>query len=361
MKNNLEFMEISRLLKSQPRSQRQINGLFEADCEILKLSNCYLSSSTDSIGEEIDIGLYKNPELWGWMTAIASISDLAASGSTPLGLLLSNQWKYGTSKLEKLQFFTGIRKALKKSNVPLIGGDSGSGTSHCHSSTILGTSLRKPLTRLGIRVGDHICLVGKKKLGLGPALAYRFLFKHPEELLPESYFRPLPQPQLISQIRPFIHATIDTSDGLATSLQILSELNNVGFELHFNPLMASPIALAFCKVTDLHPLMLVMGDHGDYQTLISVPEKNLKKVLQKSRDIIPIGITTSNKKQKQLIYENQVFQLPTEKVTTCARDVNAIYSLSLEVNKLFKSQSSPTRLASKPADNIRPKVFGDEK
>lgn len=361
MKNISEFTELTALLKKFPRSSQQTHKLFEADCEIVKIASGFLACSVDSIGEEIDIQLYRDPELWGWMTVVSSISDLAASGSQGIGLLLANQWKYKTSKEIKLRFLEGARKALQKVKIPLLGGDSGGGESHSHSATVIGYAKNKPLTRKGIKRGDIICLVGRKKLGIGPSLAYRFLLQKPEEFLPEKFFRPLPSPRLISSLRPLINASIDTSDGLATSLQILRDLNHVGFELKWTPQLVSPLAMKFCARADFHPLMLLMGDHGDFQTLLAIPEKNLQSVLKKSKDILPIGVATSYNKGIKISYENQWLDLPAHLVTTCPRDTQSIYSLTLEVNKLFKSQSSPTKLASKPIKRMTPNSLGEEK
>ena len=361
MKNISEFRELTALLKKFPRSSQQMNKLFEADCEIVKIPSGYLACSVDSIGEEIDIQLYRDPELWGWMTVISSISDLAASGAHGIGLLLANQWKYKTSKEIKMRFLQGALAALKKVKIPLLGGDSGGGESHSHSATIIGYAKNKPLTRKGIRPGDVICLVGIKKLGMGPSLAYRFLLQKPEDFLLEKHFRPLPSLNLISSLRPLITAAIDTSDGLATSLQILRDLNHVGFALQWTSQLASPLAMTFCARADLHPLMLTMGDHGDFQTLFAIPEKNLHSVLKKSKDILPLGIATTYDKGIKISYQNQWLDLPAHLVTTCPRDTQSILSLTLEVNKLFKSQSSPTKLASKPTKRITPNSFGEEK
>lgn len=361
MKNVLEFTQITKLIKQAPRSPFQTNNVFEADCEILKIPTGFICSTTDSIGEEIDLQFYESPELWGWMTAMSSISDLAASGSRALGILLANQWKYKTTDQEKILFFNGFNKALKKSGVSLLGGDSGSGGSHCHTATGLGFSKKKPLTRIGIKPGEILCLIGRKTLGQGPAFAFRFLLQKPAEFFPENQFRPLPYPKIVEKIRPWVNASIDTSDGLATSLQILSELNKVSFQISWNQKWISETALHFCERADLHPLMLLMGDHGDFQTLISVSPKNLNRVLSVSDEIIPIGIAGSAKRPTTCEFYNQIFELPTELVTSCPRDLSSILLLTLDANKHFKSHKSPAKTASNPTKRITPKSLGEEK
>lgn len=361
MKNNLEFSDLSTLLKSLPRSKLQKNRLFESDCEILKMPWGFLTLSTDSIGEEIDIGLYQDPELWGWMTVMVSVSDLAASGSQALGLLLTNQWKYGTSEKTKLRYLTGVKKALLAADLPLLGGDSGSGASHCHSSTIIGHSKAKPLTRLGLSPGDYVGLIKTQPTGAGPALAYQFLFQDSPQNFSENLFRPTPQPKLLKKIRPLVKASIDTSDGLATSLQILRELNQVGFELNWDPKIMSPEGLQFCAKKNLHPLILWMGDHGDYETLVIIPKAKIETARELCKNLSVLGKVVSYKKGVQVKMDSRVYTLPVELVTTCPRDTSSLMSVTLEVNKLLSSQSSPTRLAKTPAQRMRPKTRGDEK
>jgi thiamine monophosphate kinase len=98
MKTLKEMTDLKFAMGTQLRSSQQLNHFYHADCEILKLdSKNYLTTSCDSIGEEITIGLYRHVQTWAWLTVMNSVSDLAASGSKALGLTLSTQWKAGTS------------------------------------------------------------------------------------------------------------------------------------------------------------------------------------------------------------------------------------------------------------------------
>lgn len=336
---NREYLELHPFLRGMPRSADQINSFFEADCEILKLGGQYLAVSSDSVGEEIDLKIYQDPFLWGWMTVMNSVSDLAASGTEALGLVLSNQWKYGTSKAVKARFFLGVKKALGMSKVPLLGGDSGNGEAHCHTSTILGLSKKiKPLTRIGIKEGDILCLLGKNQTGNGPAIALRILFKKSESAFAEKYFRPVPSIKKMSLLRPLLQAAIDTSDGIAVSLQILSELNQVGFKVVWNEKTLSSHALRFCKKTDLHPLLLWMSDLGDLQTLVAIPKTKLSKALMLEPALLPIASATSKENGITLQYQDKIINLPTEAIANCPRNIRSIRSTIKKLNLIFKKE-----------------------
>jgi thiamine-monophosphate kinase len=330
-----ESIELTKLLKGMPKAKFKLNRTYEADCESFKLGKNYISLSTDSVGEEIDLGLYKNPWLWGWMTVMNSVSDLAASGSDPIGILLCNQWKYYTPPAYKKHFFKGVRNALKACHVPLLGGDSGNGGSHCHTSTIIGSSISKPLDRLGIKPGDVICLLGKNQTGNGPAIALKVLFKSPFPFA-EKHFKPRPDLAQMQKLKPFVRASIDTSDGIATSLHILRELNQVGFKLVWNAKSLSPESLEFCLKARLHPALLWMSDLGDLQILVAIPEKNLSKVLKLAPELLPLARATPYRYGVSFQYGKKKIEMPLSKITGCSRNISSIRKMMKEWDQIFK-------------------------
>ncbi len=330
-----EFQEVLSLTQKSPRSKNQLNRVFESDCEIVKLNKSYFCSSTDSVGEEISIQLYKDPYLWGWMTVMSSISDLAVTGAKPLGLLLSTQWKFGTSEEIKKEFYRGSNAALRAGGVPLLGGDSGYSGDHVMTSTIFGISSKKPLTRLGVKPGDYVAVTEKGRTGAGPCIAYRYLLQKPETDFPESNFRPCPKPSVIQTLRPLLRASIDTSDGLASCLYIVARLNGIGYDLKWNPNLIDKKASLFCDQNHLHPLMLWMGDHGDFQSLVFIPEKKLKEAQKLCPSLVVLGQCTDQPQEFHVEYQLKKIELPFAKVTECARDAQAIYNLVKEVNSYF--------------------------
>lgn len=323
-----ELTELKKTLGSQLRSSQQTNGLFESDCEIVKLAaKNFLVTSMDSLGEEITIGLYKELKTWAWMTVMSSVSDLAASGASPIGLTLSTQWAFGTPKDMQKKFFAEIKRACVKSQVPLLGGDSGYAKDHVFTASILGQTTNQPLTRMGIKAGDYLVLAHGQKTGVGPALAYRYLLNLPDRALPEKIFRPTPSWQLTYKLRPLISAAIDTSDGLGPCIYILALLNDLGFELQWQEDIHHPQALKFCQEQNVSPIMLWLGDHGDFQSLYVVPEKNIAKLPRAGLSILG---QFQKKKTFNLRYKNHQVALPLADIANSGRDVDS-YA------RLFKS------------------------
>ena len=70
----------------------RVNGVHEADAELVDpgaMNGHLLAVTTDGVIEEISSGLYDDPYLMGWMLATVNLSDLAAVGADPMGLLVS--------------------------------------------------------------------------------------------------------------------------------------------------------------------------------------------------------------------------------------------------------------------------------
>jgi thiamine monophosphate kinase len=331
-----ERKDLRVLLKRMPRSIIQVNDLFESDVEIVRNSPTqWFVSSIDSISDEISNGLYKDPQTWGWMTVMSSVSDLAASGCAPLGLLLSTQWALKTSKKTQAEFFKGAADALRACGVSLLGGDSGFATNHVFTSSISGQSSAPPLTRLGVRPGDFLILIGNGSLGAGPSLSLSFLNLQPSVRFSERNFRPNPQPTLSGLLRRFASASIDTSDGLATSVAILSELNGVGFELFWQTENLNSKAVSFCNKSGLPLPLLWMNDLGDLQTLFCVPEKNLKKLRSVTHDFSIIGRAHRGRKIT-MVLGAQKTELPMAQTLLARRDLNSIRRLNLDLVRHFK-------------------------
>jgi thiamine-monophosphate kinase len=136
----------------------------------------------------------------GFRAAAVNVSDLAASGALPEGLLVSLALPGETGLGDVLAFYEGIAE----SGVPVVGGDTTASPVVSISVTALGRSDRVP-GRAGARPGDALVVTGP--LG-GAGVAFR----------DGRYLRP---PLRIDEGRDLArtaHAQMDISDGLAADL-----------------------------------------------------------------------------------------------------------------------------------------------
>ena len=281
----IENALIQRLTGGLPRSPRQLNGVRESDAELVRLpGGVILALTTDAIVEEIEAGLYADPELIGWMTVMVNASDLAAVGAEPLGILLNQTLPpdLDGSFIDDLQ--TGIGRASEASRLPVLGGDTNLGKRLQLAATAIGTvEGDPPLTRLGCRPGDRLFASGL--LGLGGAYALALLSGDAATAKSLGY-RPQPRLTVGRLLRRFASCCMDTSDGAIPTLDELMRLNGVGFRIDssFRDTF-DPAALRVCTAAGLPEWTLLAGPHGEFELLFTVPESSLGAFLDAAGDI----------------------------------------------------------------------------
>lgn len=253
-----------------PRYPLQINQLLESDGEIIDFRNIdfrYLVLKTDGLHEEISEKLYEDPYLIGWMSVTVTISDLAAVGSQPFGILLGLQMPRSTNEGWLKEFKKGINDACGEYGVSILGGDTNFNSSFSITSTGIATiNKTKPLLRSGMQTGES--LYATDKLGLGNAFAYARFF---DNSIPVSY-QPVARLKESKRIIDFATTCIDTSDGLFSALSVLSEINSIGIQI-ITPLqdILQHNALLVLRAAGVPPWMFLAGPHGEYELLFTIP------------------------------------------------------------------------------------------
>ena len=314
LKDIIENKIINDLTKSFIRSPKQLNKVHETDAEIIELENSpyNLAITIDTISEEIKTGLYSDPYQIGWMSVMVNMSDLAAVGASPLGIVISQILPKDISDdfLSKLQ--KGINDACKKCGTFVLGGDTNFGDELIISGCAIGTVEKgKYLKRVGCKAGDKIYVTGK--LGTGNAFAaQKLLFQDSElsfrtslrerNLKADKSERFLPLVEMTSKdedvlleffpsaklewrniLNKYSSSCIDTSDGVLSSLDQLMRLNNVGFKFRndWNETLDQPSKTLFSK-HNLPLWLLLAGEHGEFELLFSIPAENEKEFLNEA-------------------------------------------------------------------------------
>lgn len=293
----LENEFIRRWTAGFPRAPYQRNGLQEADAELFRVGEdaayC-LAATVDSLVEEIRRGIYHDPFTIGWVAVMASLSDLAAVGAQPLGMLMS----VVLDDRQPADFQEGIRRglaaALRHSGVFLLGGDTNRGDRTVLTGCALGqVPGETPLTRIGGRPGDILYISGPA--GLGNALALSRLAQRPEADQLETLYRPearLAEGQLL---RSFASCCMDSSDGVLATLDQLMRLNGAGFRIEAAPeTFLHPAALQTAAAAGLPPWVMLAGIHGEFELIFTVPPQRMaafrRAAAQANWQPLPIGV-----------------------------------------------------------------------
>ena len=309
------------------RSQKQINALHETDSEIVIFesgSQNYLACTIDSISEEIKKGLYRDPYLIGWMSVMVNLSDLAAVGAEPVGILISEIIPEYLSENFVMRIQLGISEAVKKTGTFVLGGDTNSGDDLIITGCAIGKCSNKYLKRTGCKSGE--VLYTTAPAGRGNAFALDVLFR--ENIMKYKF---LPEARLKEGliIKDYATSCMDTSDGLISTLDQLIRLNNIGFELESECekiLEADSVNIA--SLNKIPNWLLLAGEHGDFELVFTIPnnrEKEFLSVAEKNNWYpLKLGkvIETS---QLKLLINGKLITVDGEKIRNLAFDTKDIF------------------------------------
>lgn len=288
---------IAKLASLLPHRPEQVNGLQESDAELVRIpggGHQILAVTTDGIVEEIDSGLYADPYLIGWMTVMANLSDLAAVGADPLGLLVAETLPQDFPDADLVALQSGIRDACLHSSTPVLGGD----TNFSDRLQMTGTAIGlvqdgHPLMRVRCSAGEILFSTGP--FGMGNAYAALRLMQEGGGITPT--FRPIPRLLEGASLRTCASVCMDTSDGLLAALDQLGRLNGCGFRLTSGPdRLVAPHALHVAVATGLSPWMFLAGPHGEFELVFTVPESKIDTLSAAASHAgwtpLRIGVTT---------------------------------------------------------------------
>ena len=147
-----------------------------------------------------------------WKLVAVNLSDLAAKGAEPLGVLLG--FSLGDGAWD-LRFAEGLKAALAAFDTPLLGGDTVAGNgSRTLGLTAIGRATQNPPpSRSGAKDGDALWLCGP----VGEAMAAYYATLGGGEVpvrLRNAFHRPRPLLSEGQAFAPHVHAMMDVSDGL---------------------------------------------------------------------------------------------------------------------------------------------------
>ncbi len=215
MAREIDFIASLRAMASHPAAR----GLMD-DAAVLRLGNEQLILTHDMMVEGTHWLPHADPADVAWKLVAVNLSDLAAKGAEPLGVLLG--FMLGDDTWDRA-FAAGLAAACAHFDVSLLGGDTVAATGHHTRAlglTALGraTSDRVP-DRRGAQPGDALWITGP----VGDAMAgYRILTSDNAPALPglvAAFSRPLPLIAAGQALAPHVTAMMDISDGLLIDAQ----------------------------------------------------------------------------------------------------------------------------------------------
>ena len=297
---NKERQYIKNIATHLPRSTHQVNRLFESDSEIIAEDSGYMLLTVDEFSAE-DLFLDSNPFYLGWNLAVATISDILASGGIPKYFshsIVVDKYRWDETFISG--FGSGIADLLKRNNIAFLGGDVGFSEHWHYTGVAIGRS-DSVQTRVGAKAGDIIMMTGV--IGGGNLEAAINLYQEKvncSAVLGNYHTRlanRINESGLISQ---YATSCIDSSDGVLIALNTIADLNDTGFEITQVPYLKEGILL--CEHLSIPKELLFIGECGEYELIFTLDESVFEEFMQKSHvvgfDINPVGRITEEKERK---------------------------------------------------------------
>lgn len=287
MSRERDFIDLLKPLARHPAAR----GLMD-DAAVLGLGKSSIVLTHDMIVEGIHYLPGDPPEDVAWKLVAVNLSDLAAKGARPLGVLLG--YALAAEESQDAAFVSGLSEALGTFGVPLLGGDTvrmPEGAPRAYGLTAIGTAPPHGAPhRSGARPKDILYMtgrVGAAALGLAMAKGER---EGPPEWL-TAYRRPRPRLAEGQALAPLVHAMADISDGLLIDAQRMAEASGLAVEIDLD---AVPVAEGADPMA-----AVVAGD--DYELLFAglpglrLSQPDLARITPVGRFASGCGLTLKDK------------------------------------------------------------------
>ncbi len=250
--NEPDFIAALRSLPLHPGAR----GLAD-DCAVLEVGAEVLVITHDMMAQSTHFRADADMADVAWKLVATNLSDLAAKGAEPVGVLLGH-----TLGRDDARFLVGLHEALSTFAVPLLGGDTVAAQgARSFGLTAIGRAVHTPVpARSGAKAGDHVYItgpVGRAMLGFEGDPAHSLAFHRPVPRLAEG-----------QSLAPVVSAMMDVSDGLLLDAFRMAEASRVTLRLDPTAIpVGDPARAAQC---------LRWGD--DYELLFTAPAAALLPV-----------------------------------------------------------------------------------
>jgi thiamine-monophosphate kinase len=265
---------------------------------------------SDMLIEGTDVPKIMKPSEIARKSIIACVSDFAAKGIRPYACLISIGIPRRYSKKDIIALATGFSLASKEYKVHILGGDTNESkelTIDCNMMGITTLPDNKIPRRNGAKEGDLIVTSGKfgyTSSGLKIILSKLNAEKKFKEKSLSSVTFPKPQVEFGFHLAKYFSASIDSSDGLSSSLHELAQKSKVDFLVNKIPTPKELNHFATLNSIAIEDLLFFGGE--EYETIATIPKSNFKKVTgeAKKHKIKVFHIGEVLRGSGNVIYEN---------------------------------------------------------
>lgn len=240
------------------------------DCALIEVGGKHLAISTDLSVEGVHFRTdwLTHAEI-GWRATAAALSDLAAEGANPLGVLVALGVPSGAGDKEVAALMQGCGAAAQECGCRVLGGDLSVAPGWSVAVTVVGEAAR-PVPRSGGHPGDFVYVTGELG-GAKAALAAWLDGRVPEGGARDRFARPVPRIAAGRALAPTATAMLDLSDGLAADAAHLAAASHCGIEIEISGLPLGPGVVAEAARAGKSAALFAAEGGEDYELLVTLP------------------------------------------------------------------------------------------
>jgi thiamine-monophosphate kinase len=269
------------------------------DVEIFNLGKNKIVAKTDTLVESTDIPPKMRLSDAARKSIVACVSDFAAKGVKPKYGIISINLPKTISRSKINEIASGFRKACNDYDISILGGDTNQGKEIVFNVCIFGTT-DKIVTRKGSKNGDILFVTGPfgyTAAGLNMLLGKKKGKESFTKKSIKSVINPKPKLDFGLKNKKYFSSSMDSSDGLSTTLNEMSKQSKNKFVINNIPAMKALEDFAKSQKLNLNDLIFHGGE--EYEFIFTIPPKH-RNIIKKNAKmcktpIIEIGHVTSGK------------------------------------------------------------------
>jgi len=260
------------------------SGSLDDDIEVLKIGSSKIIVKSDMLVQSTDVPPGMKMQEIARKSMIACVSDFACKGVKPIFATIALAIPRDFTKRMINQLAIGFALSSKEFGLKIIGGDTNQGKELIIEVSMFGVGNKKMPLRGGAKTGDIIVTSGPfgysssglkiilKKYKASP----QFLNKCKNQVM-----KPTPRIQFGLQAAKYFSSSMDSSDGLAITLNDMSQQSKSKFVIFGFPTKYDVIEFAAKNKIDLKDLVFCGGE--EYEIVFTVSPLYLQQIRRLAR------------------------------------------------------------------------------
>ncbi|AFS81447.1 thiamine-monophosphate kinase [Candidatus Nitrosopumilus koreensis AR1] len=269
------------------------------DVEVFSFGKTKIIAKTDTLVESTDIPPKMKLEDAARKSIVACVSDFAAKGIKPQYGIISVNFPSNISHTKIEDAAKGFRKACKEFKISILGGDTNAGREIVFNVCLFRIS-NDIVLRRGAKNKDLIFATGPfgyTAAGLSILLHKKKGKREFVKKAVKSVLRPKPRVDFGVRNKKYFSSSMDSSDGLSTTLNEMSKQSKKRFVITNSPHKKD--LEDFARSQKLNQDKLVFHGGEEYEFLFTINSKYKKTILKNAKllktPIIEIGYVTTGK------------------------------------------------------------------